>query len=897
MADAPLHQIISSAVKRLLPAHRRKAATARADRQAFFRARYQAFLQLLESNTELLNIISELETRHAGGELVGLAQLRQLATRAMFHGLRMIASFETLSGKPQPELRSRMDAIRDRLTHVLANPEHLAEALAAPAVLSLAALHRELVDIAGAKAANLGELHGRLGLPTPDGFAVTVAGFRQFIQENALDDVIRLCISIIQPGDPASHAEASRSITEAMLESPLPRALEQAMLDAFDACAARLGLAPEDLRVAVRSSALGEDGELSHAGQYLSVLHVARDQLCQAWRRVAASLYSPQALSYLLQHGLSLDGLAMCTACIQMVDAQSSGVMYTRHPWGLGRRALYINAVWGLGAFAVEGRVQPDVYILDADSGMVLQERLGSKTSMLTRRDDALVELETPAALRALPCLLPEQLQGLTRAAQALERHFGQPQDVEWAVDPAGSLQFLQSRPLGQSHQTDADFAGLQDCSLPLLAEGGDAACPGLAAGPVFLSATPEDAANVPEGAILVARHSSPGYTALFPRLAGVITEHGSVTGHMASVSREFGLPTLVGLPDAMTRLPSGRPVTLDAWSRRVHAGLHPEALEAQRQARESSARASCSLDAPTSPARAALQTLRREVVPLTLTDPKAQSFAPEHCRTLHDIMRFLHEKSYGVMFAISDHAAGTAGGKHDPTSPDAVDEGFALPLDGTTGLDLYIIDLGGGLTETAHRRHRVPVQDVVSRPFRALLQGLILDPQTQGPRPVHLKGFLSVLGEQLVGEHHLHKERFGDRSYAIISDKYLNFSSRVGYHYGVLDCYCGRTVNKNYITFSFKGGAADEQRRSRRARGIALILERLGFQVETTGDRVAGRFQKYDAAKIEAVLVQMGRLLQYTRQVDMLMTGESSVQALADCFFTGACYFEPSAL
>jgi pyruvate,water dikinase len=153
-------------------------------------------------------------------------------------------------------------------------------------------------------------------------------------------------------------------------------------------------------------------------------------------------------------------------------------------------------------------------------------------------------------------------------------------------------------------------------------------------------------------------------------------------------------------------------------------------------------------------------------------------------------------------------------------------------------------------------------------RPFLALLAGLVLDgEQVRTPRPVQLKGFMSVLGEQMLSSPTSGGQRFGDKSYALVSDKYLNFSSRVGYHYSVLDCYCGKTVNKNYITFSFMGGAADDVKRSRRARGIALILERLGFAVEVVGDRVAGRFQKFEAAVIEERLAAMGRLLQFTRR------------------------------
>jgi len=130
--------------------------------------------------------------------------------------------------------------------------------------------------------------------------------------------------------------------------------------------------------------------------------------------------------------------------------------------------------------------------------------------------------------------------------------------------------------------------------------------------------------------------------------------------------------------------------------------------------------------------------------------------------------------------------------------------------------------------------------------------------------------------------------ERFGDRSYALISDKYVNFSSRVGYHYSVLDAYCGQTTSKNYITFSFKGGAADDIRRNRRARAIADILEALGFSVEVKGDRVSGRFQKYDQPMTKERLEMVGRLLQFTRQMDMLMGNEASVKTIAKCFLEG---------
>ena len=145
----------------------------------------------------------------------------------------------------------------------------------------------------------------------------------------------------------------------------------------------------------------------------------------------------------------------------------------------------------------------------------------------------------------------------------------------------------------------------------------------------------------------------------------------------------------------------------------------------------------------------------------------------------------------------------------------------------------------------------------------------------------------MSVMVQQGVAPGHV-GERFGDRSYAIISDKYLNFSSRVGYHYSVVDAYCGDTINKNYVSFTFKGGAADSVRRNRRVRAIALILEREDFRVSLKSDQVDARIKKYPKAAIEQKVDMLGRLLIFTRQMDMLMTSEESVTLAAENFLSG---------
>ena len=303
----------------------------------------------------------------------------------------------------------------------------------------------------------------------------------------------------------------------------------------------------------------------------------------------------------------------------------------------------------------------------------------------------------------------------------------------------------------------------------------------------------------------------------------------------------------------------------MDAYTGRVYQGRVPELL-AHQHPRESHLQ--------DTPVYETLKQVAEFILPLHLVDPRSPEFSPEHCRSLHDLGRLVHEFSYTEMFQISDLVSAR--------------EGYAVKLEAPIPLDLYLIDLGGGLTEADPQDHKVTLDQVASAPLQALLRGMLhQDVRAREPRPIQLSGLLSVMREQLMAAPNV-EERFGERSYAIISDKYLNFSSRVGYHYSVLDAYCGQTVNKNYITFSFKGGAADDVRRNRRVRAIAIVLMGLDFSVEVKGDRVDARLQKYESPVMEEKLDLIGRLLHFTRQMDMLMTSEASVEVVAKNFLQG---------
>lgn len=859
----------SSLLERLrgLFGHRRAVdAESRERVMRVFRTRYAHFKDLLDSNAELARILADMDEKVAGCTLFGATWLRSQATRAVFHAMRMATALNAISGDAYPALPGVVERINTAITELLeSRPQATVEAYALP----FAAINGDMVDWVGGKCANLGELTSRVGVPVPRGFAITTRAYYAFMEHDGLMGEIRKRLRDVDPQDPESVLDVADDIQTLFAAATVPPDVVDALHAACDAAFGTVDDAGAGdgvpLRLAVRSSALSEDSHVSFAGQYLSVLNVSRDGVVDAWKRVVASLFMPQAIVYRLHQGITLDASAMAVACMEMVDSVAAGVLFTRHPVDLLSDSMVINAAWGLGAAVVDGEMEPDTWLFSReDAPRPLARNVVCKAHRLTPGEDGrLREEAVPEAQRDTPCLTDAQAAELARIGSQVEAHYGVPQDVEWALDPDGRLLLLQARPLTTTPRGDARTTPLIE-GYPVLLHGGEPACPGVGCGPVVQPGNAEELALFPEGGILVAMHSSPSYVLVMQRAQAIVAEAGSITGHMASLAREFGVPTIVNAPGAMAALPAGTQVTVDAFSCRVYRGRVEELLPLREE------HAVCLRDTPI---HHLLKQVAALVSPLNLHDPKAADFTPAACRTIHDVMRFVHELSYAHMFRLSD------------TVSDA--GAVAVEMKAPVPLDLHVIDLGGGLAGVDGPY--VWPEQAVSAPFKALLQGM-LDPAVhhREPRPVDMSGFLSVMSRHMIEPPTMHGQRFGDRSYALVSDKYLNFSSRVGYHYGVLDAYCGQTMNKNYITFQFKGGAADETRRNRRVRCIGIILESLGFHVEVRGDMVTARYQKFAAAQIAERLVQLGRLLIVTRQMDMLMVDESAVQRFADNFLHG---------
>lgn len=845
----------------------REEARGDAREDARVRRKYEYFKSLLVKNHRSLVLLTELEQLLYENKPFTLDQVLAQSEDLISLVYDLAEDLNALSGGRYPGLFSATERIGVTVLKDLARRKRLRKT---ELVLPLRSLSASLAAEVGGKAANLGEVQNRAGLPTPQGFAVSAYACQHFLRASGLDGEIARRMRGMEFKDTEQLMRVCEDIQARIMAAEAPEDIARGMARQMDELVRLFG--PE-VRVSVRSSATCEDSEASFAGQHATVLGVGPERLTEAWKEVVASTFSPRAVFYRRSRGYSDQDVVMAVLCVTMVDARSSGVVYTRDPSRPDSDDILISAAWGLGVSVVDGSGETDFARIRRKDKALLERGVASKTRRLVLGGEGIVEEAVPAPEREAACLDEAGLLKLAAYGQRLEEHYGQPLDIEWAQDQAGRLFILQARPLGREAEGESCPAPGETSEVlaghEVILRGGATACTGTAAGQAYILTGDHNLSAVPEGAILVARQTTPAYVPVMGRIRALVTDVGSVTGHMASVAREFGLPALVGAEGATASIEHGEEITVDAGNRIVYRGLVPELIHDKP----------CVNMMKGSPVFKATQEALKHMAPLTLLDPKAENFTPEGCVSLHDIIRFAHEMSIREMFNLGDEMAGDAG---------AVRLRAGLPL------NILVVDLGGGLTPTAPAKV-VELEHIKSMPFQALLHGMT-DPGVRwlGGVGVSFTGFATIMAESLLSDPNADGS-MGGPNYAVVSDRYLNFNSRLGYHFAVVDTYCGPVLSENYAVFSFKGGAADIARRSRRARLIAAILKRLGFSVEVRGDMVRGEMKKHSQDDMKQTLDMVGRLLGAIRLLDMLLSDDGQIDWYVEEFFKGNYTFERS--
>ena len=825
--------------------------------QVRLQEKFVHFRRLLDNNNQALEIMADMEEKLSGDFVFDSSYI---STQVQALGEQVSGMVNALNLLTNNRYQTDLVPICRRLQdEMLAELEAVPTIPDTPFILPLSALHRELAPAVGGKMANLGEIGNRVGLPVPQGFSITAAAYKRFLESSSLAADLYDKLSQANIEDLDSLRVISKELQAMVRQAPLPPDLEAAIVQAG-----------QDLPthwLAVRSSAVGEDTEFSFAGQFATLLNVDAASLPGHYKEIVASKFTSRAIFYWKYQQFSVNSLPMAVGVLAMVPARASGVMFSLDPHAPQDDTVMISAVWGLGQYAVDGTVSPDLFQVSRQAPhSITQRRVAEKPVALACGPAGGVEEIALAPEQAqAPCLTDDQVRTLTEIALELEDHFGQPQDIEWTVGEAGNLIILQSRPLRISAPAFAEEERppVPEPMVAPILHHGIRAVGGVAAGRVHLFLHDEDVSRIPPGAVVVGRQPSARLVLVMDRIAAIITEVGSPTGHMSILAREFRIPTLVEVGGATKTLTPGQIVTVDADAALIYPGIMHELLA--RQVKPDEAWRS-------DPVFLKLRRILKSVSRLNLLDPESPEFKAVNCRTLHDITRFCHEKAMDAMFI--------------PDMEKALASHHVSRLKTELPLNLFILDLGGGLRETG--AEQVTEDDILSRPFKALLRGFHHPGVVwAGQVAPDLKGFISVFANTMYDT--AKSERgLGGKSFAIVTESYLNFNSRIGYHFGIVDAFISEEKNDNYISFQFKGGAAQIDRRERRARLVKQILDDLGFKAQTKGDLVQGRLVKLSLLETEQTLELAGLLIAFCRQLDLALSSDAVMERILNAFKTG---------
>jgi pyruvate,water dikinase len=451
-------------------------------------------------------------------------------------------------------------------------------------VRSLATISRHDIAIAGGKGANLGELTAA-SFPVPAGFIVTVDAYRRFAESGRLTEEIARRIRGLNVEDTVQLDEISASLRDLIQRTRIPGDVRESIINAYHELSVATGTRTPF--VAVRSSATAEDAaSFSFAGMFQSFLDVRGEEaLLDAVVGCWASAFTSRVVYYRARNHLETDPL-VAVVVQQMVESDKSGVVFTADPASGDRKHIVLEAALGLGEVVVGGQVAPDRHVIDKATLELLETKLGRKSFMLVRDAEAggarRVELSGDPR-ESDQVLTAEEIRSIAELAVRIEGHYGVPQDIEFAIE-RGRLYLTQTRPITTLRATAATPPSGEYSGTSQLLIRGLGASPGVATGPARILRKASDGQRLQQGDVLVAAMTSPDWVPVMRRAAAIVTDAGGMTSHAAIVSRELGIPCIVGAHNATTVLSDDAIVTVDATVGMVTAG-RTEATGAARQA------------------------------------------------------------------------------------------------------------------------------------------------------------------------------------------------------------------------------------------------------------------------------------------------------------------------
>ncbi len=830
--------------------------------------RYQIFRSLLYENTKAVELITDIDLKLREAQFFGPGLQNKIHELIEVTG-DLIEKLNQLDYDKHTKLFNIHQNISKKINELLKNiPTHKD----IPFCISLDDILPDYATLAGGKASNLARLRSLERIHVPDGFSILTHGCRFFLEESGLSFKILKKLQPFLFQGKSLTKEAEEEIRNEVLNAQLPEALENTLMHMaskfFD----------QGKGLAVRSSALSEDSKHhSFAGQFTSVLNVISfEELKNAVKEVIASNFNSRSLAYRMGAGMKPLDFNMAVLCLEMINAQKAGVIFTVDPNDNEEQTMLISAVFGMGELVVSGASMADIYKPYRTLGGDLYIEppiVSKKTKQLTLNPKGgVMEEDIPPERQDARVLSDEEVQKLVSIGLELEKVLDSPQDIEWAMDPQGEVWILQSRPLIMEAHSGTKTIKI-DHRKPIFHQG-LITSKGIVTGKVKKIKRRQDLEEIPKEPVIIVMHRSLVDAAKVIRnVNGLLVDFGNPADHLSCVAREYGRPMLVGLVDAMARLEDGQWITIDGERGKVYLADEEEINSAiQDYEKQKTAEKETSPPAE-QPTNTILDQVKELTIKLNLTDAYGPTFSIMECRSLHDIVRYVHEKAVIAFFEAGDELL-------EETS------GVVYKLESDIPFFLHIIDVGGGLTPHRKKKRSVTPDEITCRPFKALWKGISTPGlRWAGPPPV-IGDMGSVVGRWMSDARS--QRPLGLPNYIILARDYFNLNARMDFHFTMVDSVCSLDPRENYVKFRFKGGGTSLKQRHRRALAIGEILERADFFTDVKADLVNAVFEYAPAEVIEDKLVIVGRLLGFTRLIDAAMINDETPYLVADAFYEG---------
>lgn len=446
-------------------------------------------------------------------------------------------------------------------------------------------LTKKDISLVGGKNANLGEMR-RAKIPVPPGFAITAKAYQKFITEaNIAQEIYKIIKeTVTDTDDPKQYEEASGRIRKIIEATEMPKDIAEAIWDAHRKLSEETQT--ENVLVAVRSSATAEDlPEASFAGQQETYLNVKdRNELIEKTIKCWSSLFTPRAIFYRTKKGFKHDQVFISVGVQKMVNARSAGVMFTIDPVTGDRNQIVIEGTWGLGETVVSGAETPDNFVVDKQTLKIIEQRIVKKTVEYIHSSETgkTESTSVPLERQEEPSITEEEIRKLAKLGNQIDQHYGQPQDIEWAIDRTlefpNNIFIVQSRPetVWSSKENQVEPAEPKQFSeMRIVIRGIAAGKRDIGTGVAKIVFSPQDASRLVEkGDILVTTMTNPDFVPYMKLAGAIVTDKGGVTAHAAIVSRELGIPCIVGAEKATETMKTGKEYTVDARNGVVYEGI-----------------------------------------------------------------------------------------------------------------------------------------------------------------------------------------------------------------------------------------------------------------------------------------------------------------------------------